>query len=118
MTTTTGKPRVQECIKNCQDCMNACLGCASHCLGMGGEHASPEHQTLLQDCAQICGTAAGFMSRGSRHHGSVCEACADICSACADDCERLAEGDKTMQRCVDACRRCAESCEKMSTASV
>lgn len=118
MQKTTDAQRLQRCIKDCQECTTACLRTASHCLGMGGDHAAPEHQTLLQDCAHVCGTAAGFMSRGSHHHAAICRACAEICHACADDCDRLAGGDTTMQKCVEACRRCAESCETMATASV
>ena len=109
---------LEECIRNCHTCATACLHTVRHCLSMGGEHASPEHQTLLHDCAEICATAAAFMARGSSHHGVVCGACAELCAACADDCERLAEGDQTMTRCAEACRRCAESCDKMASAGV
>jgi hypothetical protein len=85
---------------------------------MGGEHASPEHQNVMQDCKQICALAVGFMARESRHMGHVCRECAEICTARADDCDRMAHGDPLMKQCAEVCRRCAQSCEKMAGAGV
>jgi hypothetical protein len=108
---------MQTCIDNCQDCHAACIETISHCLEMGGDHASPEHIRLLQDCVQICMTSADFMLRASDYHPQVCGVCADICDACANECERMSEGSDFMQRCAEACRRCAESCRRMSRMS-
>lgn len=105
---------MRQCIANCLNCHSACLETAVHCLMLGGEHASPEHQAMLADCAQACITCAGFMSRLSEHHHRYCEICAEICAACAEDCERLGSGDATMSHCAELCRRCAESCRSMS----
>lgn len=107
---------LQDCIDACQECASVCERTARHCLGMGGEHASPAHQTLLRDCAHICATAGAFMARGSEHHHLVCGVCAELCVACAEDCERLAEGDQTMEQCAKTCRACARSCEQMAGA--
>jgi hypothetical protein len=106
---------MQDCISACMTCHAVCLETINHCLEMGGEHASPNHIGLLQDCAQICVTSADFMLRTSPHHGDVCGVCADICDACARACESMGGGDETMQRCAEACRRCAESCRRMSS---
>lgn len=105
---------MRECIANCTECHNTCTETAIHCLGMGGDHASPRHQRVLLDCAQICATAADFMLRGSELHGRTCGACAEACARCAEECERLAGGDLTMQQCAETCRRCAESCQRMA----
>ena len=105
---------MRRCIENCSDCHSICMETTVHCLGMGGEHASPEHITLLLDCAQICATSADFMLRGSPLHPVICGACAEACERCAADCERLAGGDETMLRCAEICRRCAESCRAMA----
>lgn len=107
---------MENCIENCQNCHAVCLETISHCLEMGGEHASPEHIKLLQDCVQICQTSADFMIRGSNFHAGTCGVCADVCERCAEHCEQMATGDMkdVMQRCADACRRCAESCREMS----
>jgi hypothetical protein len=109
---------MQDCIQHCHTCQDACLMCAPHCLGMGGEHAGREHQTMLHDCADICGTAARFMGRGSHHHAHVCRECAEICNQCADACERLGGADAMMKQCAAACRTCAASCERMAAAGV
>lgn len=109
---------LQECARKCYECADVCQSTATHCLQLGGEHASAEHQVLMQDCADICATAARFMGRGSHHHNHVCRECAEICTACADDCDRLANGDQKMKQCAQVCRKCAESCEMMAGAAV
>lgn len=106
---------MQDCINNCLNCHAVCLETIGHCLEMGGEHASPKHIKLLQDCAQICMTSADFMLRMSNYHPQICGLCADICEACATECESMADGNDFMQRCADACRKCAESCREMSS---
>lgn len=106
---------MKNCINECLTCHSVCLETISHCLEMGGEHASPAHIALLQDCAQICITSADFMLRGSELHGQTCGVCAATCDACADSCESLAEGNDFMQRCAEVCRRCAESCRQMAS---
>lgn len=108
---------MQQCIQNCTECHRVCLETIQNCLSMGGQHASPEHIRLLQDCAQICRTSADFMIRGSELHTRTCGVCAEICQRCADECERMADGDAQMQRCAEVCRRCAESCRRMSQAA-
>lgn len=104
---------MRECIQNCLDCHAACVETSMHCLVRGNEHAGPEHQRLLADCAQICIASADFMLRASADHVRTCDVCAELCRNCADDCERMAEGDDIMRRCVDACRRCALTCDRM-----
>jgi hypothetical protein len=108
---------MQQCIDNCQNCHAVCLETIAHCLEMGGEHASPNHIKLLQDCVQICQTSADFMIRMSDYHAQTCGACAAVCEACAKECESMADGNDFMRRCADACRRCAESCRQMSSSS-
>ena len=109
---------MQQCMKTCGECAGVCAQTAHHCLGLGGEHASQEHQGLLQDCTSICATAACFMSRSSPHSGHVCRECAEICTQCAQACERMGKSDDMMSKCADTCRKCAQSCEKMSVAAV
>jgi hypothetical protein len=105
---------IHRCIAICADCSAMCTQTSIHCLSMGPEHTAPEHQILLQDCADICSTAVRFMARGSAHHTHVCRECAEICERCAADCEDLAHGDRQMMQCADLCRRCADSCRHMS----
>lgn len=103
---------------NTDACRDACTTCAQvcthylfrHCLPAGGEHANADHARLMADCAAICVTAAGFMTRGSPLHQDVCRACAAVCRACADSCRQL-DG---MEVCVESCNRCEVSCRTMS----
>lgn len=109
---------MEECAKICHECQDACLRTIVHCLDLGGEHASRHHQTLLTDCAAICGVSHGFLHRQSPLHVHTCRACAEVCRACAEDCERVGNGDNVMRECARMCRRCAESCERMAVAGV
>jgi len=106
------------CIKDCGECAAICTQCGTNCLHMGGAHASPEHQVIMQDCADICGTAVCFMARGSHHAAHICKECVEICNECADSCDKLGKGDAMMKQCADMCRRCAKSCEAMAGAAV
>ena len=109
------------CMKDCAECAIICAQTAHHCLHLGGEHASPEHQGLLEDCRSICGTSVGFMARASHHAGHLCRECAEIGTEWAADCDRLADsggGDQLMKQCAQVCRKCAQSCEKMAAAHV
>lgn len=106
---------MQQCIEYCLSCYSSCVHTAQHCLELGGKHAEPGHIRLMNDCAELCRTSAGFMLRGSPFHGRICAACAEVCRACERDCHTMDE-DAMMQRCADACRRCAESCERMAKA--
>lgn len=105
---------MKAAVRTALDCHATCLATISYCLGQGGHHAERSHITIMQDCAQICITAADFMARDSAHHAHVCRECAEICEACATDCEKHGQGDAAMQACVEACRRCAAECRKMA----
>lgn len=59
---------MKDCIRVCLDCGDSCLQTVTHCLSKGGKHAEIEPVRLLLDCAAICETSAGFMSRGSSRH--------------------------------------------------
>lgn len=108
------REKMLRCIEDCLQCAGICAHCSDHCLRMGGAHASPDHQGIMRDCAEICAVSASFMARRSRHAEHVCRECADVCRECAQSCERLAEGDSVMTRCAQLCWRCAVSCEAMS----
>lgn len=103
----------RQCVEECLTCQSVCTTTVAYCLQKGGRHADAEHIVTLLDCAEICGTSANFMRRGSHSHPSICAVCADVCRACAESCEQMSD-DKVMQACADECRRCAESCERMA----
>jgi hypothetical protein len=105
---------IRQCIQDCLDCHRICTETVNHCLTMGGKHAEARHIRTMLDCAEICGTAAGFMLRGSDYHARTCGVCAELCTACADSCQEIGPHDQTMQQCAETCRRCAASCRSMA----
>lgn len=105
---------MQQCIDECLNCYSICVQTAQHCLEMGGKHAEASHIRLLNDCAEICRTSAGFMLRGSEFHSRTCGVCAEVCRACEKECRSMGD-DEMMKRCAEACRRCAESCARMAS---
>lgn len=106
--------KMQECIKACSECYETCFKTIQHCLDKGGEHASREHITLLQDCAEVCQLAVSFMLRNSEYAAKLCGLCAEICKRCAEQCEQMAGDDQTMKDCAEMCRNCAQACDQMS----
>jgi hypothetical protein len=104
---------MKDCIRVCLDCGDSCLQTVTHCLSKGGRHAEIKHVRLLLDCAAICETSAGFMSRGSSRHDELCGMCAAICRDSAESCRSFDDDD--MRRCAEICERCASSCDAMSS---
>ena len=109
----TGPMTVQSCIDSCWRSHVMCLETARYCLEQGGLHATPAHQGLLADCAEICQTTANALIRRSSQHAAFCKACADVCDACARQCEGFAE-DQRMALCARTCRECANHCREMA----
>lgn len=101
--------KLNNAAQHAQQCEAICINTIQYCIQMGGAHAEPSHVAILQDCADICGSAAKFMLRASSQHRKVTEACADICEACADSCDKF-PNDAQMTACADACRACAAVC--------
>ncbi len=64
MTHHTAEHRSQamnDCILACRQCETACLETINYCLGEGGEHAAPDHISLMEACADIWGTCGRTM---------------------------------------------------------
>lgn len=102
------------CIRACFECAVTCALTAQHCLNLGGELARSEHQSLLEDCKDICGVASRLLARGSRHASYICRACAEICIACAEDLDGLPERDEATRCAAAHCRACARACDRMA----
>jgi len=104
-------PDPQGCIVDCLECYSLCKQEAmNRCLEAGGRHVQPSHFRLMDDCAEICRTAADFMLSRSAFYGDVCAVCARICDACAQSCEDIGG----MDACARACRGCARSCRLLA----
>jgi hypothetical protein len=105
----------RSCIEACVRCAQECEHCADACLGEDNVREMAECIRLDKDCAEICWSAAGFMSRGSHFIHEVCRVCADICDACGAECRKHEMNH--CQRCADACEACAEECRRMAGAA-
>ena len=103
----------QSCIDACVRCAQECEHCLEACLGEQDVAAMAECIRLDNDCAEICWTAAAFMSRGSRSMHEICRICAEICEACGAECRK--HEVEHCQRCADACEQCAEECRRMAS---
>lgn len=108
-----GPMTVQSCIESCWRSHVMCLETARYCLEKGGLHATPAHQSLLADCAEICLATANALIRRSSQHAVFCKACAEVCDACARQCERFTD-DQRMAVCARTCRECAGHCREMA----
>jgi len=71
---------------------------------------------LDRDCANICLTAAAFMSRESEYAKQICNTCAEICDTCAQECQKHQMDH--CQKCAEDCRRCSDECRKMAGSPV
>lgn len=101
-----------SCIEACVKCAQACEHCANSCLSEQDVQMMAECIRGDRDCAEICWTAAGWMSRGSTFAADLCRVCAEVCDACAEECAKHKK--EHCQRCAEACRACAEECRKMA----
>jgi hypothetical protein len=103
------------CIDACEACAQVCEDCANACLAGDSHPKMADCMRLNRDCAEICWTAAAFMSRGSIFSVKICRLVAEVCDACAAECERLTNDH--CRRCARACMDCAEQCQEMIAAN-
>ena len=99
------------CVEACNRCAAACDHCATACLSEPDPKRLAHCIALDMDCADICRSPVGYMSRGSVHAYALCQLCADICDACADECSKHPMDH--CRECADACHRCADECRRM-----
>lgn len=103
--------KIRECIEACIRCAHACEHCAQSCLSESDVTPMAACIRIDRDCAEMCWSAAAFMSRGSLFIEDVCDVCAKICDACAAECGK--HDMEHCQKCAEACQRCAQECRAM-----
>jgi hypothetical protein len=99
------------------DCAQACVADADADLH---EQDLAEMVTCIRlcwDCADICTTTMGVVSRQTAYTGSVTrpllDACIAVCKSCGDECERHARHHEHCRVCEQACRRCEQACREL-----
>ncbi|CAL9614077.1 hypothetical protein SUDANB6_05708 [Streptomyces sp. enrichment culture] len=111
------KEAMARCIEECIACAQACTACADACLseGMVGELTKCIRTNM--DCADICTTTAGVLSRHTGYDANITraivQACATACKACGDECASHAEMHEHCRVCAEACRRCEQACNDL-----
>jgi hypothetical protein len=99
---------MEQCIQDCLNCQTVCVQTMEKYKQAGNQQDHAAYIRLLEDCAEICLTAAHFMQRNSPLYGYTCEACAQVCTRCAGASEQMGETD-----CANACTICAQSCQQI-----
>src|SRR5579884_4075186 len=88
-----GQVELQQCIQDCLTCYDVCMQIAANDQHASGDHAKLEHISILQDCAELCQTAAHFMQHNSPLYCYVTQACAQVATRCAAESEQMGDSD-------------------------
>jgi len=99
------------------DCAQACAADVAADLGEDNLAEMVRCIRLCLDCADLCMTTVGVVSRQGEYDASVArpllESCAAICQSCGDECERHARMHEHCRVCEEACRRCERACREL-----
>lgn len=99
------------------DCAQACTSCADACLGESNIQELIRCIRLNLDCADLCMTTAGILSRPSMSApeiwASQLQACLIACQVCAKECERHSAKHEHCRICAEACRECETACNDL-----
>jgi hypothetical protein len=99
------------------DCAQACVADADADLREQDVSAMVTCIRLCWDCADVCTTTMGVVSRQTAYAASVTgpllEACIAVCKSCGDECERHARHHEHCRVCEQACRRCEQACREL-----
>ncbi len=90
-------------------CVAACEFCADACLNEGNVKNMVQCIQTDRDCADMCGIALIFISRGSTAIIPVLGLCIHLCETCAMECKK--HDHDHCQQCAEACRECVTQCE-------
>lgn len=114
---STSVERLTECLEACNDCAQSCTSCADACLGEQSGRDLVRCTRLNLDCADVCKTTAGILTRLTepdvRLVRKQLDACLEACRVCAEECERHAQMHEHCRLCAEACRLCERACETL-----
>jgi hypothetical protein len=107
--------------------IDALSDCAQACAADADADLSEQNLTemikcirLCLNCADVCTTTAGVVSRQASYDASITrpllEACVATCKSCGDECERHAPHHEHCRICLEACRRCEQACRELLSA--
>jgi len=102
------------------DCAQACTADADDDLSEQNVAELVKCIRLCTDCADICTTMAGVLSRQTEYDANISrtllEACAATCKSSGDECQQHAMMHEHCRVCAEACRRCERACRDLLAA--
>ena len=102
------------------DCAQACTADADDDLSEPNVADMVKCIRLCLDCADICTTTAGVVSRQTDYDANVTrpllQACIASCKSCGDECHNHAAMHAHCRVCEQACRRCEKACRQLLSA--
>lgn len=93
---------IDRCVQDCMTCYNVCTQAASSA-------GQSDTANMLQDCAELCQTAAHFLQHSDPLYGYVVNAAAEVTRICGERCE--ASGDTNT---ANACKNASWSLNQIS----
>jgi hypothetical protein len=100
---------MQQAIQNTLSCSATCIQAARNIQRTGGDRSRQDHIHMLEDCADMCQTAAHFMQHSSLLYGYVTRAAAHVTLHCGEECDRVGE-----TACAYACKDTAQALDYVS----
>ena len=109
-----------DCIAACLECAQSCTACADACLSEEHVGDLRKCIRLNLDCADMCETTAKVLSRTTAFNATdartVLQACAQLCGSCGGECERHSMHEHCVV-CAEVCRRCEQACNRLAAAA-
>lgn len=110
---------ITAAIVACLDCAQACTTCADACVTEDKVKNLIRCIRLDMDCAAICATTAGMLSRLNEPDWKVIraqlQACIIACTTAAEECEKHAREHAHCRVCAETCRTCERACNQILT---
>ena len=101
------------------DCAQACAADADDDLSEPNLNEMVKCIRLCLDCAEVCATTVGVLSRQTEYDVNVTRpllaACLATCAACGAECEHHAHSHEHCRICGEACRRAERACQDLLT---
>lgn len=110
----TGHYMHASLVNTIQNCESTCEHMTTYVKKLPDYGMRTNQAMLLRDCADICGTTAKFIARGSMFSRQIAALCACICEACGQECARFP--DQMSQNCAQICLHCAMECRAFAGA--
>src|ERR1700752_665724 len=100
---------MQQAIQDALSCRTICIQSARKMQQAGNSQNRQQQIHMLEDCAEMCQTAAHFMQHSSPLYGYVTRAAERITWHCSEECDRVGEAE-----CANACKITSQALDHVS----